>query len=168
LKCSPARFFADRSIKLARRDKPDIQGKKRSIGMQTHLSHILVNIRLENLAFYRNLMGFLGWKTLYEGDGMLGVRGTGEESIWFGSQTKEVTNDYDGPGMNHIGIGTATQADVDAVVSYLRDQKVQPLFETPRHRPDFAESEDHTYYQVMFESPDRILFEVVYIGPKQG
>ena len=23
---------------------------------------------------------------------------------------------------------------------------------------------DHTYYQVMFESPDRILLEVVYMG----
>jgi hypothetical protein len=24
--------------------------------------------------------------------------------------------------------------------------------------------DEHTYYQVMFESPDRILFEVVYMG----
>jgi hypothetical protein len=39
------------------------------------------------------------------------------------------------------------------------------LFDTPRHRPDFSQSPDHTYYQIMFESPDRILFEVVYTGP---
>jgi catechol 2,3-dioxygenase-like lactoylglutathione lyase family enzyme len=136
--------------------------------MQTGLSHILLNVRPENMAFYRDLMAFLGWKTLYEGDGMLGVGGKGEESLWFGSQVKEVANDYDGPGVNHIGIGTATQADVDAVVSYLRDHHVEPLFETPRHRPEFSESEEHTYYQVMFESPDRILFEVVYTGPKQA
>jgi hypothetical protein len=40
------------------------------------------------------------------------------------------------------------------------------LFETPRHRPEFS-SEDSTYYQIMFESPDRILLEFVYTGPKQ-
>ena len=38
------------------------------------------------------------------------------------------------------------------------------LFETPRYRPDFS-SEPNTYYQIMFESPDRILFEIVYVGP---
>ena len=41
------------------------------------------------------------------------------------------------------------------------------LFETPRHRPEFAESDGHTYYQVMFASPDGILFEIVYVGPKE-
>ena len=42
------------------------------------------------------------------------------------------------------------------------------LFETPRHRPDFARSADQTYYQVMFEIPDHILLEVVYTGRKTG
>jgi len=40
------------------------------------------------------------------------------------------------------------------------------LFETPRHRPEFAQSPEQTYYQIMFETPDRILLEVVYIGVK--
>jgi hypothetical protein len=35
------------------------------------------------------------------------------------------------------------------------------------HRPEFASSEAGTYYQVMFRSPDGILFELVYIGPRQ-
>ena len=44
---------------------------------------------------------------------------------------------------------------------------VAPLVEiTPRHRPEFSASEHDTYYQIMFESPDRVLFEVVYEGPK--
>ena len=59
-----------------------------------------------------------------------------------------------------------TQADVDATVGYLEKQGVAALFETPRHRPDFATSETDTYYQVMFESPDGVLSEVVYTGPK--
>jgi hypothetical protein len=70
--------------------------------------------------------------------------------------------------MNHLGIGAASQVDVDAAVAYLAERGVAALFETPRHRPEFSGSEEQTYYQVMFESPDRILFEVVYTGPKSA
>lgn len=57
---------------------------------------------------------------------------------------------------------------MDAVAANLKAQGVELLFETPRHRPEFTESEEQTYYQVMFESPDRILLEVVYTGPKSA
>ncbi len=53
------------------------------------------------------------------------------------------------------------------MVNYLRERNIPPLFDTPRHRPEFAMNEEYTYYQVMFESPDRILFEIVYMGPLQ-
>lgn len=136
--------------------------------MQTHLGHIQVNVSSENLDFYRDLFSFLEWPTIYEGDGMLGVSGKSNDSVWFIGGAKDVANDYDGPGMNHLGIGAGSQADVDAVVDYLQGRGVECLFETPRHRDDFAQADDQTYYQVMFESPDRVLFEVVYTGPKQG
>ena len=68
--------------------------------------------------------------------------------------------------MNHIAISAESVADVDSTVIYLQDRGVTTLFETPRHRPEFAQDPAATYYQVMFESPDRILFEVVYTGPK--
>ena len=134
--------------------------------MQSHLAHIQFNVRPANVPFYRDLLAFLGWQTLYDGEGMLGVAGKGGESLWFVGQVKEAGNDYDGPGMNHLAIGTAAQADVDTVADYLRERGVALLFETPRHRPEFGQSEQETYYQVMFESPDRILLEVVYTGPK--
>lgn len=136
--------------------------------MQTHLAHIQFNIRPANVPFYRDLLAFLGWQTIYDDEGMLGVAGQHGDSLWFLGQAKEVDNDYDGPGMNHLGIGAASQADVDAVAAYLGERGVAALFETPRHRPEFSGSEEQTYYQVMFESPDRILFEVVYTGPKSG
>ena len=136
--------------------------------MQTHLAHIQFNVRPANVPFYRDLLAFLGWQTIYDGDGMLGVAGQHGDSLWFLGQAKEVANDYDGPGMNHLGIGAASQADVDAVAAYLAERGVAALFETPRHRPDFSGSAEQTYYQVMFESPDRILFEVVYTGPKSA
>ncbi|MFN3335240.1 MAG: VOC family protein, partial [Caldilinea sp.] len=72
----------------------------------------------------------------------------------------------DGPGMNHLAFTAASIADVDEAVGWLRAHDVAALFDTPRHRPEFARDEQSTYYQVMFETPDRILLEIVYIGPK--
>lgn len=134
--------------------------------MQTRIGHIQFNIRAANLSFYKDLMAFLGWQTIYDAEGVLGVLGQSGESLWFSGYAKEVANDYDGPGMNHLGLSVPAQADVDTTVDYLRAAGVELLFETPRHRPEFADGPDQTYYQVMFESPDRILFEVVYTGPK--
>lgn len=134
--------------------------------MQTHLAHIQFNVRLANVPFYRDLMSYLGWQTLYATEDMLGVAGQKGDSLWFIGHVKEVSNDYDGPGMNHLAFGAAVQADVDAAAEYLTQQGIALLFETPRHRPEFAQDDAQTYYQVMFESPDRMLFEIVYTGPK--
>lgn len=133
--------------------------------MQSHLSHLQINIDPANLPFYRDLMAFLGWRTIYADDTMLGVVTQGP-ALWFTPAGKEVANDYDGPGMNHVSIGVTAQADVDSTAGYLSERGVALLFDTPRHRPEFSASEHHTYYQIMFESPDRVLFEVVYEGPK--
>lgn len=134
--------------------------------MNTTLSHLVYNVRDENFPFYKDLLTFLGWPTLHEDKGILGVGGQ-ETSFWFSSdQVNDNRNDYDGAGLNHVGIGAPTIADVDAVVAYLAERNIPTLFETPRHRPEFSENEASTYYQVMFETPDRILVEVVYTGPK--
>jgi catechol 2,3-dioxygenase-like lactoylglutathione lyase family enzyme len=132
--------------------------------MKTHVGHLVYSVDSTNLAFYKDLLVFLGWQIWYDSEQMLGL-GDGEKtSIWFGASTKDTANDYDGPGLNHLGIGTETQGDVDAAAEYLQSRGVALLFDTPRHRPDFAQAPE-TYYQIMFESPDRILFEIVYTGP---
>ena len=86
-------------------------------------------------------------------------------SLWFFGGAKEANNDYDGPGMNHLGMLVQQQSEVDQMVEYLQERDIPCLFGTPRHRPEFSLDAEHTYYQVMFESPDHILFEVVYMGP---
>lgn len=134
--------------------------------MQTGLDHLQVNVRPENVGFYRDLMTYLGWHDIFAGEGFFGMGGT-SGSLWFISQVNDASNDYDGPGVNHIGIGAQSEADVDAVIAYLRERGIEMLFETPRHRP-IPQRENHTYYQVMFESPDRVLFEVAYTGPKSA
>lgn len=140
--------------------------RKGDQAMETSMSHMQFNVAPSNISFYRELFSFLGWQTIADSDGMIGVIGNQDPSLWFIGEIKDVTNDYDGPGMNHLAIGAISQGNVDTTVEYLRGQNVELLFDTPRHRPEFAMAEDQTYYQVMFESPDRILFEVVYTGPK--
>ena len=134
--------------------------------MQTNLGHLVFGIDDANRGFYRDLFNFLGWKILYDGEEALAVGDSNRVSLWFSSAAKDVANDYDGPGLNHFAVHTTTQAEVDEAVAYLAEQGVAHLFETPRHRPEFSQDESSTYYQVMFESPDHLLVEIVYIGPK--
>jgi catechol 2,3-dioxygenase-like lactoylglutathione lyase family enzyme len=136
------------------------------MSMQTRLGHIQFNVQPDNLPFYKELLAFLGWRTLYEGEGMIGLADTNGVSFWFAGQVNQASNDYDGAGVNHLAIGVAAQADVDTAAAYLTEREVKLLFETPRHRAEFAHGPEHTYYQVMFETPDRLLLEIVYTGPK--
>jgi catechol 2,3-dioxygenase-like lactoylglutathione lyase family enzyme len=134
--------------------------------MQSNLGHVQLNVPTDHFGFYRELLTFLGWEVIFESDGMFGIADRKGFSLWFIGKVKDVAYDYDGPGLNHLGIVVEAQADVDAAADYLAKQGVQHLFDTPRHRPDFSGDGPNTYYQVMFESPDRILFEIVYTGPK--
>ncbi len=131
--------------------------------INTTLGHIQLNINTENLPFYKDLFAFVGWKTLHEDTTMLGV-GSADTSLWFIGDANDTKNDYDGPGMNHLALHVQSQNEVDQMVEYLQKKDIPPLFETPRHRPEFSQDTDHTYYQVMFETPDKILLEVVYTG----
>jgi catechol 2,3-dioxygenase-like lactoylglutathione lyase family enzyme len=134
--------------------------------VQSSIGHMQFNVQPKNLVYYRDLLSFLGWQVLFDVEGMLGMGDQSGASLWFSGQCKEVANDYDGPGLNHLGLSVPVQADVDATVDHLRNQGVTLLFDTPRHRPEFSSGADQTYYQVMFETPDRILIEVVYTGTK--
>lgn len=134
--------------------------------MQSTLGHLVFGIDDKNRGFYRDLLNALGWQILYDVEGMLGAGDSNGVSLWFGSYAKQAANDYDGPGLNHFAINTTTQAEVDQIAAFLAEKGIAHLFETPRHRPEFTQDERSTYYQVMFETPDRILVEVVYTGPK--
>ncbi len=130
--------------------------------IHTTLGHLQINVKSENVDFYKDLMTYLGWSVLYQDEETVGVGSTDGASLWFTGQGKDICNDYDGTGMNHLALNTPTQGEVDKAAAFLRAHDIPVLFDTPRHRPEFCGSVDQTYYQVMFESPDRILFEVVY------
>ncbi len=128
------------------------------------IDHIQFNVDPQNLTFYKDLFAFVGWETIHEGATMLGVGDGSFSSLWFLGEIKDVKNDYDGAGMNHLALQVKEQNEVDEMVAYLQERNIPCLFETPRHRPEFSSSDDQTYYQVMFETPDKILLEVVYMG----
>ena len=100
--------------------------------MRSHIAHLQYNVRPDNLPYYRDLFGQLGWQTLHDADGFLGLGGDGPASIWFAGLANEHVNDYDGPGHNHLGIGVPSQADVDAMATWLTARGTALLFDTPR------------------------------------
>ena len=134
--------------------------------MKAAFGHIQFNIDYINIEFYNELLLFLGWKVIHQSENMMGFGYPDGTSLWFTPKTLDIINNYDGPGVNHIAFHTKTLEDVDQTVEFLNSKNLSVLFDTPRHRTEFSEGPDQTYYQVMFESPDKILFEVVYIGPK--
>lgn len=111
-------------------------------------------------------MEFMGWKIIFEDDGGVGYRSGTNGDVWFVKTGKNKTVDYDAKGINHISFRIEKMTDVDKVKEHLEKSGTKMLFGTPRHRPEFSSSEKETYYQIMFKSPDKILFEIVYIGPK--
>jgi catechol 2,3-dioxygenase-like lactoylglutathione lyase family enzyme len=126
--------------------------------------HLVYFVKAENISFYKTLFGELGWKPGMDEPGFLGLWAPdGRGSMWFMGNAKPVANDYDGPGLNHVGLDMASVDDVKAFATWLERNGVQALFGTPRYHPEFSRGDD-VYYQVMFESPDRILFEVAFIG----
>lgn len=134
--------------------------------MKSSLSHLQINIDLKNLDFYKEFIDQLGMEVVMEGDGYIGYKGKNGVMIFFVQAIKNVEGDYDTKGINHVSFSADSVKEVDKIVEWLTGKKIKSLFDTPRHRPDFAEDETTTYYQVMFETPDKILFEVVYTGKK--
>lgn len=134
--------------------------------MKSHLYHLQVNIDYKNVSFYKKLMELIGWSEIFEMEGLIGYTSGNTGDVWFCDAEKKNQNDYDGPGMNHIAIRVDKLKDIDEVKEHLEKDDIKMLFDTPRHRPEFAASEKETYYQIMFESPDKVLFEIVYIGQK--
>ena len=66
------------------------------------LGHMQFNVDADNLPFYRDLLTFLEWRLLGEWPGMIGLGSESGQSLWFSGQVKDVSNDYDGPGLNPV------------------------------------------------------------------
>ncbi len=134
--------------------------------MPAAVHHAQINVKPENVQFYREMFAALGWPTLADmpEHNVIGV-GDGAASVWIVPAANDHANDRDGVGLNHLALTADSIEAVDAAASWIAERGIAALYETPRHRPDFAWEEGMTYYQVMFDTPDNILIEVVYTGP---
>ncbi len=135
--------------------------------MKSHFLHMQVNIDFEkNNGFYREFMSFLGWNIVFETKGIIGFNSGQNGDIWFIDSKKKETMDYDMIGVNHVAIKVDTLENLDSCIKFLKSKGIEGLFETPRHRPEFVQKSDETYYQIIFETPDKAQFELVYVGKK--
>ena len=134
--------------------------------MKAQLYHLQINVRdaSRSLPFYKALLGYLDYRTVYETDSMAGFSGPGTD-IWVGAAAPEHT----GPGfhrkrtgLNHIAFRVPHRTDVDRVTEeFLAPRGLVPLYTTPREFPEYRPG----YYAVFFEDPDRLKLEVVHIPP---
>jgi catechol 2,3-dioxygenase-like lactoylglutathione lyase family enzyme len=132
--------------------------------VRTKLGHVRFNVEEQNLGFYRELFAALGWRPWHDDERLLGVGDPTGSSLWFDAGVNGAVNDRHGAGFNHVAVHASARHEVDEAVAFLRGQGIELLFGTPCRRPEY-ESEASMYYSAMFESPDRILMEIVYIGP---
>ena len=52
--------------------------------MKSNAGHLQLNIHKENVAFYKDLFQFLGWKVIYDDPNGVGVVDSHGVSFWFG------------------------------------------------------------------------------------
>lgn len=135
--------------------------------MKSKLYHLQINVDFKsNSKFYKEFMTFMGWEIIFEADDMVGFKTQDSSDIWFIDAQKKEQTDYDKIGVNHLALRVEKESEVNDTIKFLEGYGIKTLFGTPRHRPEFAASENETYYQIIFETPDKIQVEVVYIGPR--
>lgn len=135
--------------------------------MKSSFYHMQVNVDFDkNHGFYKELMEFLGWEIIFETKGMVGFKSGQNGDIWFIDSKKKEIMDYDMIGVNHVAIKVDTQENLDKCIKFLESKGIKGIFDTPKHRPEFVHSPDETYYQIIFETPDKAQFELVYAGKK--
>jgi hypothetical protein len=132
--------------------------------MHAPISHLVYLIQDfdKNIDIYRKLFAYFDYKVLTDESYGLGVMSPNNCSIWIMDATTKNPNDRDSNGLNHLAFGVDSQEAVDTFTNeFLKENKIESLFGTPTARPDFT-GENGIYYQVMFELPGSLLFEVVY------
>lgn len=142
--------------------KKSVKPAKKSSSKATpgHLVYLIQDFP-SNVDFYKDMFDYLGFDTLMSNDMFHAVQ-SGDLSLWFMAASDTTLNNRDAHGLNHLGLHLDSPTAVDEFITdFLNPNGIAPLFDTPRHRPDFA-GENGTYYQVMFQLPGDLLFEVVH------
>ena len=132
--------------------------------MKARLYHLQVNVAdaSRSLPFYKALLGYLEYRTVYETDAMAGFSGRGTD-IWVGGVASEHTVPgfhRKRAGLNHLAFRVDRREDVDRFqAEFMAPRRLAALYGTPREFPQYRPG----YYAVFFEDPDRLKLEIVHI-----
>ncbi len=132
--------------------------------MKSFVYHIEIKVSDSQVSFpfYKDFLGYLGYKISYEDEAILGMT-NGTCDVWIiQTEDKHKLNKYHrkNVGLNHIAFGVYAQGDVNIFVKeFLEPRNIAPLYDSPK---EFKEYQDG-YYAVYFEDPDKIKLEVVHI-----
>lgn len=123
-----------------------------------------INIVADNASFYRDVLSHLGWSITFEDRNMTGYWNELNGELWFVDTQKKRLSETDNLDVRQITIKLPTKIDVDHAQLFLEKRGVKMLNGTPKFRPELSTQKDELYYQIIFESPDKIRFEVLYQG----
>jgi glyoxylase I family protein len=131
--------------------------------VKAQLYHLQVNVRdpARSLPFYKALLGYLEYRTVYDTDSMAGFSGHGTD-IWVGAAAPAQAAagfHRKRTGLNHLAFRVDRREDVDRFqAEFMAPRRLGALYGTPREFPEYRRG----YYAVFFEDPDRLKLEVVH------
>ncbi len=137
--------------------------------MKAEVYHLQINVRdaAVSLPFYRELLGYLEYRTVYQTDTVAGFSGQGADIWIIATHPAHAGHGFHRkrPGLNHVALRVAGRDEVDRFHrEFMEPRKLGTLYRTPREFPEYRPG----YYAVFFEDPDRLKLEVVYIPTLAG
>ena len=124
-----------------------------------HLVYFIHDFEI-NKSLYIKFFEYIGHTLIWENENFFCINANAI-SIYFGNATTKIKNDRDSNGLNHIAFSVNSKNVITNIIdNFLKPNNIELLFGTPKSRPEFSE-DDSDYYQIMFELPGDILFEIV-------
>ena len=133
--------------------------------MKAQVYHLQINVRdpAVSLRFYRDLLGYLEYRPVYQTDTVAGFSTGSGADIWvMGADPAHAAHAFHRkrPGLNHLALRVPQRADVDRFrEEFMTPRRLRALYGTPREFPEYRPG----YYAVFFEDPDRLKLEIVHI-----
>jgi|SRR5689334_5550699 len=137
--------------------------------MQASVYHVQLNVAdaAVSLPFYRALLGYLDYRVMLDGGGLLGMS-NGTTDFWIA----QTDGRHGGrrfhrkaAGLNHVAFRVTRRDEVDRFVAeFLGARGIAALYGGPREYPEYRPG----YYAVFFEDPDRLKLEVVHVPAAEG
>lgn len=137
--------------------------------MKAEVYHLQINVRdaTVSLPFYRELLGYLEYRIVYQTDTMAGFSARGADIWIIATHPAHAGSGFHRKrtGLNHVALRVPEREDVDRFRrEFMAPRKLGALYRTPREFPEYQPG----YYAVFFEDPDRLKLEVVHIPAAPG